>query len=426
MSRIRSIHPGWFTDEAVVSVSMAARVLSIGLLTEADDHGVFEWKPLGLKMRLFPADNVDVLTLLRELERANIIMIAELEGKYYGLIRNFCIYQRPKHPSYRFPFPVEWRCYTGCKAGKSVVDEYPSDSPPPGGGEASPTTTEKPPQMERREEERREEEGSVVVSARERSSSKGPPPPDQLLGTKIDAAWMPKPETIEELSEIVGKLDAGPAIDRFVAAHLESGMTSKDWDARLLTEARKAKPIERKRTRQAPPKAPPRYEVNNHATTGDAARIAAARSLIRPEAHKLAKDVCEALGIPKDHPFNHGLPMECESWLADGWDAEVCLLATKQFSARRPGFIPNGFAYLRPVLARAHADLKNRMPVVASNAQENIANARAPQSYRSGGSLIDSINRSLDDLARELEATRDSGEGEAIDLPAAAVRLISP
>jgi hypothetical protein len=33
MPRIRSVHPGLFTDEAFVTVSMAARVLLIGVWT---------------------------------------------------------------------------------------------------------------------------------------------------------------------------------------------------------------------------------------------------------------------------------------------------------------------------------------------------------------------------------------------------------
>ena len=50
-------------------LSMAARVLLFGLWTEADDQGVFDWKPITIKMRILPVDNVDVPELLAELER---------------------------------------------------------------------------------------------------------------------------------------------------------------------------------------------------------------------------------------------------------------------------------------------------------------------------------------------------------------------
>jgi hypothetical protein len=50
MSRIRSLHPGFFTDERLVTTSLEARLLFLGLGIEADDKGIFEWKPVTLKM----------------------------------------------------------------------------------------------------------------------------------------------------------------------------------------------------------------------------------------------------------------------------------------------------------------------------------------------------------------------------------------
>ena len=57
MARIRSVHPGIWTDEAFLSCDPLARLLFIGIWTDADDHGAFEWKPIGLKLKLLPADN---------------------------------------------------------------------------------------------------------------------------------------------------------------------------------------------------------------------------------------------------------------------------------------------------------------------------------------------------------------------------------
>ena len=71
MARIRSVHPGFFTDEDLVGTSLPARLLFIGLGIEADDKGIFEWKPITIKMRIFPADNVDVEALLSELVGSN-------------------------------------------------------------------------------------------------------------------------------------------------------------------------------------------------------------------------------------------------------------------------------------------------------------------------------------------------------------------
>lgn len=111
MARIRSIHPGFFTDEDLVSVSAHARLLFLGIGVEADDKGIFEWKPITLKMRLFPVDNVDIEALLSELEAVNAVRQFEIEGRKYGAIRNFRKFQRPKTPNDVHPITSELRTY---------------------------------------------------------------------------------------------------------------------------------------------------------------------------------------------------------------------------------------------------------------------------------------------------------------------------
>jgi hypothetical protein len=123
MARIRSVHPGFFSDEAVVSCSAPARLLVIGLWGEADDKGVFEWKPRTLKMRVFPADDYNVDNLLAELVRENIVKRYEMEEKVFGAIRNFRRYQRPKKPNDIHPMPDELRTYVGLSSSSSVPVE---------------------------------------------------------------------------------------------------------------------------------------------------------------------------------------------------------------------------------------------------------------------------------------------------------------
>lgn len=169
MSRIRSIHPGLYTDEVFASLSMAARVFLPGLWTEADDHGVFEWKPLTLKMKIFPADNVDVSTLLGELIAADAVKRVEIEGKHYGIIRNFGRYQRPKNPAYKHPLPEEYRTYSGHKQDNSP-------SPPPVLPQSSPSNTEKSPQ-------RKEEGGKMEDEEEEKGARK--------RATRLPSDWVP-------------------------------------------------------------------------------------------------------------------------------------------------------------------------------------------------------------------------------------------
>lgn len=152
MARIRSIHPGIFTDEAFVALSMPARVLLIGIWTEADDHGVFEWKPVMLKMRIFPADDAKVDALLEELVAVNVVAKFSRDSHEYGVVRNFTKFQKPKKPNYKHILPDEFRTYVGLKPPSS------EPSAAKGGG-----SSEKPSLMEMEDgegigEERRKKE----------------------------------------------------------------------------------------------------------------------------------------------------------------------------------------------------------------------------------------------------------------------------
>lgn len=60
MSRSRNIKPGFFTNEDLATLPFWQRLLYIGLWTECDREGRCEDRPVKLKMRLFPADSVDV------------------------------------------------------------------------------------------------------------------------------------------------------------------------------------------------------------------------------------------------------------------------------------------------------------------------------------------------------------------------------
>lgn len=105
MARSRNIKPGFFTSEQVAECTFAARLLFIGLWTLADREGRLEDRPRNIKMKLFPADNIDIPPLLDELERQNLIK--RYHGKSclgdnseiprYIQIDKFAKHQRP-HP----------------------------------------------------------------------------------------------------------------------------------------------------------------------------------------------------------------------------------------------------------------------------------------------------------------------------------------
>lgn len=144
MSRIRSIHPGIWTDEAFMSLSAHARLLLMGLWTEAWDDGVFEWKPLTLKARIFPVDTVDVLALLEELSASGMIAQMTTSPKPVGAIKNFQKYQRPKKPNSSGMMRDEWREYVGAASTPAPSGDGSSEPVP----NQFPNTSEKSPQME--------------------------------------------------------------------------------------------------------------------------------------------------------------------------------------------------------------------------------------------------------------------------------------
>lgn len=165
MSRIRSVHPGFFTDEDLVSVSMGARLLFIGLGVEADDKGIFEWKPLTIKMRIFPGDDADIPALLSELLGVGAVKQFEIENRKFGAIRNFRKFQKPKTPNNIHPATAEMLEFVGLDSGNG--------SPPiPPNGETFPPKGEIAPQMEEGEEEGEEKTPNGVCASGDAPSLK--------------------------------------------------------------------------------------------------------------------------------------------------------------------------------------------------------------------------------------------------------------
>lgn len=152
MSRIRSIHPGLWTDEEFVTLSAHARLLFMGLWNECDDKGTFEWKPLTLKMRILPADNIDVVALLSEIEGVGAVRQYEVTGKKYGAVRNFCKFQRPKKPNDVHPATAEIRAYCAFVSETVPADEVEVPNQLPTGGEITPQMEEGGGRMEEIEE----------------------------------------------------------------------------------------------------------------------------------------------------------------------------------------------------------------------------------------------------------------------------------
>lgn len=191
MARIRSVHPSLFTDEAFAGLSMAARVLLIGVWTEADDQGVFDWKPVTLKMRVMPADNVDVSELLAELAAADAIKKFEEGGRQLGAIRNFCKFQRPKTPKYRALKSDDIRKYVAStyptsEAGEVQPQQFPQK------GEM--TAVERPPILQIVETHPQMEDGGDKGGGKESKKNSSPVAKATRPDPKFEEFWREYPK----------------------------------------------------------------------------------------------------------------------------------------------------------------------------------------------------------------------------------------
>lgn len=95
MPRARNIKPGFFTNDELVELPMATRLLFIGLWTIADREGRLEDRPKKIKMEVFPADDVDVDEALSTLVNSAFIQRYQVDEARYIQITNFTKHQRP-------------------------------------------------------------------------------------------------------------------------------------------------------------------------------------------------------------------------------------------------------------------------------------------------------------------------------------------
>lgn len=108
MARIRTIKPGFFTDEHLSEVSPLARLLFIGLMTLADRDGRLEDRPKRIMVETMPYDECDVDSLLNELSNHAekfIIRYESKNGDKLIQIRTFLKHQRPHHTEAKSVLP---------------------------------------------------------------------------------------------------------------------------------------------------------------------------------------------------------------------------------------------------------------------------------------------------------------------------------
>lgn len=114
MARIRTLKPSVWRDKAFCSVSRDARLLFIGLISNADDEGRFEADPELLRAAIYPRDgfgatpdtqlfgsagDADVDVWLAELESVDLVRLWTVRGERFGDLPGWLNHQRIQRPT---------------------------------------------------------------------------------------------------------------------------------------------------------------------------------------------------------------------------------------------------------------------------------------------------------------------------------------
>jgi hypothetical protein len=94
VARIRSIKPEFFTDDELAELPPLARLLFIGLWTQADKAGRLKDKPIRIKTSVLPYDDCDCDALLQALADAGFIIRYTVGDSAYIEVVNFATHQR--------------------------------------------------------------------------------------------------------------------------------------------------------------------------------------------------------------------------------------------------------------------------------------------------------------------------------------------
>lgn len=130
MARARNIKPGFFTNDELVELPFATRLLFIGLWTIADREGRMVDRPKKIKMEIFPADDVDCEQALGQLAGSGFITRYQVGDVKVIEIANFGKHQAPHStekdsvlPDAEGFYTVNERTKNGGITGKSTKEK---------------------------------------------------------------------------------------------------------------------------------------------------------------------------------------------------------------------------------------------------------------------------------------------------------------
>ena len=131
MARKRMISPEIWASSSFAELSDFAKIVYIGLISNADDEGKGEADPALLKSTLFPRDEkkraADVKSALSEIARSTSTLFYSVEGKNYYVLTKWKVYQKLDRPTpSKIPNPPQDQSMggSGRYTQNQILDEY--------------------------------------------------------------------------------------------------------------------------------------------------------------------------------------------------------------------------------------------------------------------------------------------------------------
>jgi hypothetical protein len=109
MPRLRTLKPGFFTNDQLAELPAVGRLLFAGLWCVADREGRLYDRPKRIKAEVLPFDSCNVDRLLEQLAERGFIQRYEISGERCIQIVNFKKHQNPhvKEQASTIPSPAE-------------------------------------------------------------------------------------------------------------------------------------------------------------------------------------------------------------------------------------------------------------------------------------------------------------------------------
>lgn len=123
MPRKRMIDPGLWVDEGFVELSMGARLLWIGLISMADDHGRGMAGPKSIKAQIFASDD----TTLEEIDAWKTEVAARMQIHFYG-VGNREYYSLDRWKTYQYVHSPKPSTHPDCSVTAAIPYQCRNDA----------------------------------------------------------------------------------------------------------------------------------------------------------------------------------------------------------------------------------------------------------------------------------------------------------